>query len=183
MKSSLYFCLIAILTLTIACKKDTPDNVLHYDDANVTGPLLPPGASEAAVLFPADITNNYQGRQLVAVRYFMLAKPLEAQIKIYGEGTANFPGPELYSAVVTDNVRTLQWNEHSLTTPIDLDGSDLWISLQLVHASAQRSIGCDDGPNVRNGDWLYLPTDGRWETFINRTSESVNWNIRGILSE
>lgn len=183
MKTYIYPFLLLVLALLTACNKDTPDNVLHYDGENFSGPLLPAGANEAAVLFPADITSAYRGRQMVAVRYYMGAKPLEAQIRIYGEGAPGFPGAELYSAVITDEVRTLQWSEHSLTTPVEITGDDLWISIQLVHAGEQQSIGCDAGPNVRNGDWLFLPSDGNWETYINRTGESVNWNIRGILSE
>ena len=113
----------------------------------------------------------------------MGAKPQSAEIRIYGEGSPSFPGTLLYAAVVTDQIRTLQWNEHTLSTPVDMTGDDLWISVALTHASEQQSIGCDSGPNVANGDWLFQSADGQWDTYRNRTGESVNWNIRGKISE
>jgi len=47
-----------------------------------------------------------------------------------------------------------------------------------------QTIGCDAGPNSTGGDWLYQESDGRWLTFQQRTTtESINWNIRGFVSE
>ncbi|NBC09496.1 MAG: hypothetical protein GVY26_20080, partial [Bacteroidetes bacterium] len=47
----------------------------------------------------------------------------------------------------------------------------------------QQSIGCDAGPNQSNGDWLYDSNDSQWLPYTDRTPESINWNIRGELTE
>lgn len=184
MKQLLYLGLAACLLLSVGCEKDAaPDNILNYDGENFTGPLLEAGFHELAVRFTPDMTGPVAGRQLVAIPYFMGAKPQQAEIRVYGEGGPSFPGDLLYSADITDEIRTLRWSEHALSTPIDIAQEDLWIAIAVTHASSQQSVGCDSGPNRTNGDWLFQSADGLWDTYINRTGESVNWNIRGRVSE
>jgi hypothetical protein len=81
-------------------------------------------------------------------------------------------------------MRTLRWSEHTLDTPVDVSGEDLWISVGVTHAAFQQSLGCDAGNSYTGeGDWLFKSTDGQWQTFANRTGDRVNWNIRGKISE
>ena len=185
MKRPFYLLLALGLVLSgTACKKDAVvENILNYDGENATGPLLAAGYHEAAARFTSDRTAAFAGKQLIAVQYFMGAKPQKAEIRIYGEGIPTFPGTLLYVADITDEIRTLRWSEHILDTPVDITGEDLWISIALTHAAQQQSIGCDAGPNRANGDWLYQSTDGLWESYRNRTGEGINWNIRGKVSE
>ncbi|MCB0632035.1 MAG: hypothetical protein R2824_04735 [Saprospiraceae bacterium] len=185
MKQLFYFLFAGLFLVGTGCKKDELGaNLLSYDGENASGPLLATGYHEAAVLFPSDITGPFTGRQLLRVTYFMGAKPQKAELFIYGEGTPSFPGqPPLYSADITNEITPLRWSIHTLSTPVDITGDDLWIAIGLTHASEQQSIGCDAGPGKTNGDWLYQSSDGQWQSFRNRTGESINWNIRGELSE
>lgn len=184
MKSIFYLLLAVGVLLHTGCKKESiAENILNYDGENQSGPELEAGYHEAAARFTPDLTGPYTGKQLIAVQYFMGAKPQKAEIHIYGEGIATFPGSLLYSADITDEIRTLRWSEHVLDTPVDITGDDVWISIAITHASLQRSIGCDSGPRRSNGDWLYKSTDGQWDSFQSRTGENINWNIRGKISE
>lgn len=185
MKQFFYLLLTGLLIVGAGCKKDDlGDNLLSYDGPNASGPILAAGYHEAGALFPSNITDPLTGRQLLRVSYFMGAKPQKAELFIYGEGIPSFPGqPPLYSADITDEITPLRWSTHTLSTPVDITGEDLWITIGLTHASEQRSIGCDAGPNVTNGDWLFQSADGQWQSFRSRTGENINWNIRGELSE
>ncbi len=171
-----------------SCDKDddtvpVPDNVLHYDGPNQTGPLLAAGYHEAAVRFTTNELLPFQGKQLTEVEFFMGIAPAEASLKIYGAGSNDLPGDLLYSANILPGIKIGEWTTHALGAPIDIPNDELWISIGLKHDVEQQSIGCDAGPNQTNGDWLFSNSDSTWETYIDRTSESVNWNIRGVVSE
>ncbi|PHN07168.1 hypothetical protein [Flavilitoribacter nigricans] len=184
MKQLFYLCLAGLLILAAGCKKDEIDNILNYDGDNVTGPELSAGYHELGARFTPDMTGPFAGRQLISVQYFMGLKPQAAEIRIYGENAPNFPGTLLYSADITDEIRTLRWSEHTLSTPVDIAEEDLWITIGVTHAGLQQSLGCDAGQNYTGeGDWLFQPTVGQWETFANRTGDRINWNIRGVVSE
>lgn len=185
MKQFFYLLLAGLLIAGTGCKKDDlAENLLSYDGPNASGPILAAGYHEAAVQFTSNITGPRTGRQLLRVTYFMGAKPQQAQLYVYGEGTPSFPGqPPLYTADITDEITPLRWSTHTLSTPVDIDGDDLWIAIGLTHASEQRSIGCDAGPGETGGDWLFQSSDGQWTPFQQRTGEDINWNIRGELSE
>jgi len=69
-----------------------------------------------------------------------------------------------------------------------LSGNDLWISIEAAHIQTIRSVGCDTGPAVSNGDWIYASAVGEWQTFRDYTTNTgnpvnINWNIRGIVVE
>ena len=186
MKNLFLLLLLGALTFS-ACEKDddpvVPDNVLHYDGPNQTGPLLEAGYHEAAVRFTSAELLPFQGKQLTDVEFFMGIAPAEAGLKIYAAGSDGNPGNLLYSADLMPDLKTGEWSKHTLSTPIDIPADELWLSIGLTHDAEQQSIGCDAGPNKTNGDWLFSTSDNTWETYINRTSESVNWNIRGVTSE
>jgi len=176
--------LFAGLVCFSACKDDelvTLDGILSHDGPNSTGPLLEVGTHEAAAKFENADLAAYEGQQLTKVEVFMGQAPAKTTVVVYGAGTANEPGAELYSADISSAVGGGNWVKHTLSTPIDVDGTDLWLAVRLEHTVEQQSIGCDAGPRENNGDWLYKSTDGNWETYVDRTSESVNWNIRGTV--
>lgn len=183
MKKFSFFLALAIM-LTLGCKKDKEDGfVLSYDGPNQSGPILAPGYHETAVLFPSNETAKYQGKQLTSISFFMGVVPQKVEVIVYGEGTADAPGTELYRANVTSGIKTPEWNEHILSKAIDLTGDDIWLSIGLTHDQPGQSIGCDAGPRKPNGDWIFHLTDNFWDTFNAETGESVNWNIRGSVSE
>lgn len=175
------------MTLTIACQKDddqgpSGDNVLHYDGDNYSGPLLAAGTHELAVRFPAAELAKHKGKKIAAVSFFVGNLPAQCTVRIYGQGTNTYPGSSLYQASVGNDLATPAWNTHELSAPLTIADEDIWVSIQVQHLAEQQSIGCDAGPRHENGDWLFLSTDGQWKTFEDRTGQSVNWNIRLVLS-
>lgn len=184
MKQFFYLCLAGLLVLGSGCKKDQVDDILNYDGENATGPILEAGYHELGARFTSNRTSAFSGRQIIAVQYFMGAKPQAAEVRIYGEGSPTNPGPLLYSADITDEIRALRWSEHILSTPVDIANEDIWITVGVTHAASQQSMGCDAGENYTGeGDWLFQDADFQWLTFANRTGDRINWNIRGKVSE
>jgi len=184
----IYILGLASLLAFSACRDDdqpipSGENVLNLDGPNATGPLLAAGDFEAAARFPASVTSPFQGKELKEATWFMGIRPSSCKVRIYGPGNGEKPGQLLYSADVTDLVQAPGWNTHELRNPVLIDGQELWISIAFTHPVQQQSIGCDAGPNVPGGDWLFSSNDNQWATYVQRTGESVNWNIRGVVGE
>ncbi|MBI5915089.1 MAG: hypothetical protein HY842_06905 [Bacteroidetes bacterium] len=172
------------LALFAACKDDDSSTLadLRYDGENFTGPLLDAGEHELAVRFPASKMADYAGKKLTEVQVYVgPVLPQTCLIRVYGEGNDSIPGPKLYDGNVTSTLVGDGWNTFQLTPATDLTGDDLWIGVFVEHAVQQQSIGCDAGPRKENGDWLFKGEDLLWKTYIERTNESVNWNIRGVV--
>lgn len=181
-KNFLLLPFIAFLLLTSCGSDDNLDFLLSLDGDNLTAPNLEPGVHEAAALFTSNETGSYDGRELIEVTWFMgPVPPFRTEVRVYGPGTNGNPGSLLYSADVTAGLDLGAWNRHVLATPVAITGQDLWISVLVEHANTQQSIGCDAGPNVAGGDWLM--SDGNWQTFRDRTGDSINWNVRGVVSQ
>ena len=184
MKISHLFFILGIALFT-ACKDDDGtdpgSNVLSYDNGNVSGPLLDAGEHELAVRFPASLLSEHVGKKLTEVQVFVGNLPQTCLIKIYGEGSANTPGPKLYEGNVTNALTTLEWNNFQIAPGIEITGEVLWIGVYVEHAQQQQSIGCDSGPRQNDGDWLFSGSDLSWKTYLERTNEAVNWNIRGVV--
>lgn len=181
MKTKLLF-LVFSAVLFMGCGDDLP-LILQYDGDNLTGPILEAGLHEAAARFPASSLEEYDGYKLSGVEFFMGNQPASCKIIIYGQGSSDTPGAKIFEVDVTSALATPQWNEYTLDNPIDLGGEDIWISIALEHDQDQQSIGCDAGPGRLNGDWLFSSSDGEWIPYSDRTPESINWNIRGKVTE
>jgi hypothetical protein len=162
----------------------TPPNTvmveLRHDGNNVTAPNLPAAGYEAGARFVPAQTGAVAGGELVEIQFFIQSLPDACQVKVYGPGVADFPGALLYSADVTPGLVANNWNSHMLQTPVAIPTGDLWISVEFMHSTSLRVIGCDAGPAVPDGDWLFSSTDSDWIPFSQRFAASVNWNIRGI---
>ena len=184
MKNSLLYLLAFALTLT-ACSEDEEPlrSILHYDGDNQTAPFLDVGEHEAAARFTASQTATYQGQNLIEVEFYLLNIPSLCEVRVYGENADDEPGNLLYSADVTSSISANHWNTHTLSTPVEITGDDLWISIRLVHNSEINTIGCDFGPAQENGDWIISTSDNAWRTFRDVTSNqaNINWNIRGYV--
>ncbi len=183
-KITCFFCLY--LLLFAACKdENTIDADLHYDGENVSAPLLDTGVWEAAARFPANVMTQFQGKNLEEVEFFILERPDKCVIHIYGEGDSNEPGTLLYSADMSNSINANSWNRHTISSPLAISETDLWISIEVTHNSLLASVGCDAGPAELNGDWTYSNGDNQWRTLNFRSSQQVdiNWNIRGYVSE
>ncbi|RMG55693.1 MAG: hypothetical protein D6722_27520 [Bacteroidetes bacterium] len=166
-----------------APQPDAPLSVVHYDGENRTAPNLPGSTYEAAIRLGPEELAPVQGGTLAAVYYFFRELPETATVKVYKGTVDNAPENEVYSAIVSGDLQENSWHTHELSNPVALDGEDIWISVRFAHADARRSIGCDPGPAVTDGEWLYDSLDGLWRTFQQRSpGANINWNIRAVVS-
>jgi len=178
--------LFGLMLLLAACGEDerSIENSLRYDGDNLTAPTLPADTYETAARFPASITNNFVGQQLTQVSYFVAETPLQTNLIIYSGGTSSAPGQVVYEATLTGTITQNAFNAHVLSTPLDITGEDLWLSIRFRLNRQVQAIGCDAGPGDVNGDWMYLESTNEWTTFNAFSGgESINWNIRGVVGE
>ncbi len=189
MKRLLFLLALAMPLLWMGCDDDNDDliedDVLRYDGENFSAPSLPPGTSEMAVRFPASYLNDedYVGRTLEEVTFWVENIPDQCQIIIYEGGAPSLPGVRIYSQDVTAGLRPGAWFTHRLPSAIELSGEDIWLSTRVTTDEAGTFIGCDNGPAQTNGDWILFSTNNQWQSFGRISPESVNWNIRGVLNE
>lgn len=158
-----------------------PPGTLHYDAGNQSAPNLAAGTYEAGARFTSTQIGNLAGRKLIEVRYFIFTPAEVCSIKVYGPSSASEPGAQLYAADVTSDVHAQQWNTHTLAQPVTLASTDLWICVAFTNAVGQPTVGCDPGPAVPDGDWLYSSADGQWMALSQRFPVSINWNVRGTV--
>lgn len=154
---------------------------LKYDGPNAQAPLLAAATYEAAARFTTTQTAPLAGGRLTEIQFYFVEAPAGCKVKVYAAGSATSPGALLYEADVTASSAPNTWNSHTLQGDVTVPNGDLWIGIEFTQALSQRVIGCDQGPVIPGGDWLYASTDGSWITFTQRFSGNVNWNIRGLV--
>ena len=178
------FFIFGFLLVFISCGEDRiAEYSLRYDGDNSNAPLLAPDTYEAAARFPASIMNDYTGKKLTQVSYYMASSPLQTSLRIYEGGTANMPGQLVYDAELTGNITQNAFNAHVLSQPLDITGDDLWLSIRFRINRQLQTIGCDPGPAAANGDWLFQLSDNQWIPYNERTPVDINWNIRGVVED
>ncbi len=185
----LLFLLLGTFLIFTACKKDetVPQNEsgaeFQYDGANQSAPFLENGTHVAAARFPASLTGAHKGKNLDYIEFFLLNRPTRCEVVVYDAGSDNQAGKVLYSADITSGVAAPSWNRYILTAPVEITGEDLWIGIKVFHNDRIASVGCDPGPAVNNGDWIFSDSDNEWKTLRERTNRGVNinWNIRGFV--
>ena len=185
---SINILLFIALALSLGCKDDDGTvvvNQLSYTGPNQDAPLFDPGLHEAAARFNSDYLQDFQGRSIESIEFYINERPDLCEVVIYSGGDLSGPDNVLYEFDVSADIVSNAWNEHILPNPIEITGDHLWIAIALSSSAPKRMIGCDSGPTIFNGDWLYTEFDGDWVSFFNRTNQSVsvNWNIRAVLSE
>jgi hypothetical protein len=188
MKKLLPFLLLAFVAVFVACDKDddASENVqlLSYDGSNANAPDLPAGNYVFGVRFPPNETEVFQDSLLTEVRFYVKNPPNSLRVRVYGPGMNEAPGDLLYeSNALTALVETESWYTHTLTEPVTITGEELWLGVSFSHTSNLRSIGCDSGPAVANGDFIFDESLNTWTKFSVETPESVNWNIRGRVGQ
>lgn len=186
---------ISILLLSLffifSCQKSNEKETLieeisttiNYDGENFAAPRFPRGTYEAAAKYTSQMTKNYIGYFIEEIDFFLAGTPSNCTVKIYTTGEKDSPSELLYAEKLTDFMSVNQWNKHTLVNPIEITGEEIWVSLEFTVNGAQLAIGCDPGPRNINGDWVYQKESNEWNTFHELTGgESVNWNIRAIVS-
>ena len=181
--------LACVLTFTLACNNDDNnggpigEDSLGYDGDNVTAPNLPPGTYEAAAFFPASEVTPFSGRAIESIEVFIGDRPDNCVINVYADSGSGRPGSIISGFNATDFINQRNWNRFVLSDPIALSGEAIWIGVQFSHSDLQQTMGCDAGPAQGNGDWLFDSSDSQWESFRQRSGESINWNIRAYISQ
>lgn len=157
--------------------------VLSYDGDNFTAPTFPAGLYEFAARFPATLTRNVEGRAITQVSFYLYNRPEQMYLNISRDISPIEPGAIENTQLIT-NASPNSWNTITLDTPYELDGTAVWVGIEVTQNDQIQTVGCDAGPANANGDWLYDEETMTWETFINRTgqNESVNWNIKAIVN-
>lgn len=176
--------LLGLFTLS-ACNDDeavdTSDNILNHDGPNATGPELDAGTYEFAVRFDQNDFDDVDGDELSAIQVFFGILPQNVRFLVSQDGAnGQEPGDIIFDFDASTQVEAQQFNQVNLTQNIPLD-QPLWLSVVVEHGQRQQSVGCDSGPRQTDGDWLYRSDDQAWRTYVDRTGESVNWNIRGVV--
>lgn len=176
--------LLMVFSATGGHSEDTPQSaLLNYGGENLSAPPLDEGRHEGAALFTAAQTKALTGGKLVEVQYYIKDLPAACEVRVYSAGSAAAPGALLYTADVTASTTGNSWNTHRLQTPVAITGDALWISIGFANGKNQRTLGCDPGPAVQNGDWLFSAADNSWKPLVERVPTiSINWNIRGGVS-
>jgi len=156
--------------------------LLYYGGNISNAPQLAAGSYEAAARFTAAKIGTLVDKEIIEVHYYIANKPDSCNVKIYGPLNDEAPGGLLYSADVTSETKAGQWNVHKLTKSVKLKSEDIWLSIAFKQSIIQSTIGCDPGPALKDGDWLYASDDNKWMPFIKRTSININWTIRLSVS-
>jgi len=191
------FCFMLLFLFSLNCGKDNTTSsisspsppplqdstctlcqLLYYGGNPVDAPTLDGGNYEAAARFTALKIGSLVGKTVKEIRYFISTKPDSIKVKLYGPLNETTPGNLLYSADVTSAAQNNKWNVHTLTQAITLKNEDIWLSIEFKLLGSRKTVGCDPGPALVDGDWLYSMSDGQWIPFNKRTGTSINWTIR-----
>jgi len=187
---ALFFLMVSVLS--VSCKKDdAPEDgtvVLRYDGDNDNAPELPGQQTfESAVRFPATQIANYIGDELIEIDFYIDRIPASCELFVRTSNGGSEPTTVLYSSGnIVSTLNSETFNTHVLSTPLVLEAVDIWLGVRYIQNGNQRTVGCDTGPAVTNGDWLYDSADQEWTPLVVRTDFlpnpiDINWNIRGVV--
>ena len=183
---NIFFLLLGISFLAVSCQDDPVviSADLHLDGVNATAPTFEPGVHNCAVRFSAGVTSGFFGKDLEEIEFYLADVPNQINVQVFAEGSRTEPGDLLYEEDITNEVNPDSWNLHTLSSKIPIVGEDIWVAFEISQLSRIATIGCDSGPAVPDGDWVFTSETNRWETFRELTgTESINWNIRANVSE
>jgi len=153
--------------------------ILNLDGPNVTGPIVAAGTHRFGVQFYEEDLEGLDGRELTAIRVFVGLSPVSMRLSVHAGGDV-VPGQELSALNILGDITERSFVDYELVTPVTISDDDvLWLVAEVELDREQQVIGCDAGPAVEGGDWLW--SGDRWLTYRERTSESINWNIRGVV--
>jgi len=172
--------------LSVGCSDDDPQpsgsNILNYDGPNDTAPTLASGFYEFSVRFTDRELSSSVGKSITEVSFYMYDVLPRVTVAFSPDLTIAEPAEIQYSEDMT-GLTPNAWNTLQLQTPYPIDGSPIWIGIQVDLPQAMQTVGCDAGPAKSNGDWLYSDNPPTWNTFRALNNVSVNWNIRATISE
>lgn len=155
--------------------------VLHYDGDNQDAPFLPANTYEAAIRFAPSRLSPLAGSSLKEVHFFLQQLPKSLELRIYTSLGGIRPDSLVYSADIPNGLQANTWNRHILTTALPIPQKDLWVAVKFEQEVDARVLGCDIGPAVTNGDWLWDSSDNQWLPLSQRSPININWNLRAAV--
>jgi hypothetical protein len=158
------------------------DVILNYDGENNDAIGLTAGGSfSVAARYPAAMVNPYNGYELTSVQVYINDLPSSPSLKIWSAGSATAPGTLLVDQAFTAVANS--WVTIELNTPVEIDGTDIWVGYAVTHGASQFPAGTDAGPANIDGAWISM--DGiAWDRLFELAPTlNYNWNIRATLSE
>lgn len=159
--------------------KGPKSTTLNYDGDNYDAiGLVNGGTFYATARYPSEMVAVYENYQLESVDVFIGNIPTTLKLMIWDAGTTTSAGTLLHEQIF--NPAESSWNHITLTNPVDISGSDLWVGFEITHDAGLFVLGLDGGPTVQNGDWISTDTIA-WEHLADY-GMSGNWNIRANLS-
>lgn len=109
---------------------------------------------EIAVCFPASMMQTQIGKTLNEIDVFMLNTVTTAKVRVYAMNNRLMrqnPGEVIYEQTFTPDSG---WNHIQLTTPVVIDGSDLWIGVWMLQPSGVYPIAIDGYTGNEYSGWL-----------------------------
>jgi len=58
-----------------------------------------------------------------------------------------------------------------------LKNEDIWLSIAFKLTFSSKTVGCDLGPALPDGDWIYKSSTGNWSP-LHISAQDINWTIR-----
>jgi len=144
-----------------------------------SGGLAYPNESliEVGAKFPASYLCDKLGTYITKMSYYLPAD-LQTSVlvyRIYGPLADNKPG-ELLMEQTLNNPVVNYWNEINLSTPVLIDKSEYWLTVELYQHVDEYVIGADAGP-LKPGVNYVRRNGGNWSEFTQ--TDYGNWLVKG----
>lgn len=154
----------------------------NYDGSEYTSINFTNGAEwEAGIGLPASALVNHIGRTINQVQVVISNTSIQvAKLRIYKMGTMITEGPG--SMIYEQEFTPIDgWNYIDLTSPVVLDGGDIWISVWINQPQGGGGIGCDEAAQANYyGNWT--KNGPSWYRLSESNPELTgNWNIRVVV--
>lgn len=158
--------------------------VIHHDSGESESGVGTGGTANfmtAARFDAVELAEYYSIYELGAIKYYIRGTQFsEVHIKVWEGGSDSGPGPEIYSAEVTDDVIPNQWSTHVLSDFILLEpDQQYWIGYS-IQATGGHPLSIDEGPMVPlKGAWIHF--SNVWQQLSDLGNFDSNFNIQGML--
>jgi len=131
------------LTYTL---NDNQEDAVGYTDGECT--------VEAAAKYPLSYYCDMAGSYITKVAWYMYQSSADNKLiaRVYGGGTYNTPG-EILSETTISNPVVGMWNEITLTTPVLLDGQDIWVAFEMIQPAGGYLLSTGAGEAYENTNW------------------------------
>ncbi|MCD4734799.1 MAG: T9SS type A sorting domain-containing protein [Bacteroidales bacterium] len=157
------------------------DVILNYDGDNTSAiGLTNGGEMKSAAMFPVTMVSPYIGMEMISVDVYINDPPTSTKLIVYDYGLPNIPGPGDLAYEEQWASSPGAWNTVTLSSPIVVEGGDLWVGYAADHVAGTFPSGVDAGPANPNGDWI--STGPGWHHLSDNPDLNFNWNIRAKLT-